>query len=136
MGFLDRWKLSRRGPADDDSWSEEDIPAFLDAFQPIGATASELPLELRDEFIAACSAHADLKAVYLFDSDFGGQGERLLTFGLVLDDAADVERLSDISEDLGPHLDAFYGDDYIFQRLRNHSLDRVEGGISPLYERS
>jgi len=136
MGFLDRWKLSRRGAADDDSWSEEDIPAFLEAFQPIGATASELPPELRDEFMAACSAHADLKALYLFDSDFGGQGERLVTVGLVLDDAADVERFPDISNDLGRHLDAFYGDDYIFPRLSTQSLDRVEGGMSPIYERS
>jgi hypothetical protein len=136
MGFLDRLRLGRRGAGDDDSWSEEDIPAFLEAFQPISATSSELPPGLRDEFLAACSAHADLQAVYQFDSDLGGQGERLVTFGLVLDDAADVERLPEISSDLGRHLDAFYGDDYIFQRLWAHSLDRVEGGMSPVYARS
>lgn len=136
LGFLDRWGMRRPGAADDDSWSEEDIPAFLEGFQPISSTASELPRELHHEFTVACSAHADLKAVYLFDSDFGGQGERLVTVGLVLDDASDVERFSEIAKDLGRHLDAFYGDDYIFQRLDSHSLDRVEDGMSPIFERS
>ena len=133
---LDRWKMKQRGAADDGSWSEEDIPSFLEGFQPISSTTSELPRELHDEFTVACSAHADLKAVYLFDSDFGGQGERLVTVGLVLDDASDVERFSEITEDLGRHLDAFYGDDYIFQHLFAHSFDRVEGGMSPIFERS
>ena len=134
MGFLDRWRTKRRAAADDASWSDEDVPALLEAFQPISSTAPELPRELHDEFTVVCSAHADLKAVYLFDSDFGGQGERVVTVGLVLDDASDLEGFVEITTDLGRLLDSFYGDEYIFQRLDAHSLDRVEGRMSPVYK--
>jgi hypothetical protein len=135
MGFLDRWGITRRGAPAGASWSEEDIPAFLEAFQPISPSRAELPRDVLDDFTVACAAHADLKAVYLFESDFGGQGERLVTVGLVLDAASNVERFGEIADDLGRHLDSFFGDDYIFQHLDTHSVDRVEDGISPVFER-
>ena len=136
VGFVDRWRRKRRKAADDDAWSEEDIPTFLEAFQPISPTTSDLSRDVHDEFTAACSAHADLKAVYLFDSDFGGQGERLVTVGLVLDDEADVERFPEVSRALRPHLHPSYCDDCIFQHLDSHSLERTRGQIPPIYERT
>jgi hypothetical protein len=134
MRFFDRWTRGR--PAADDASSEEEMAQILEAFQPISSTTSQLPPELHDAFVAACAAQADLQAVYVFDSDFGGVGEPLLTVGLVLDETSDVERFVVVSRALRPLLESAYGDDLISQHLSAHSLDRVEGSLRPIYERS
>jgi hypothetical protein len=133
MGLFDRWR--HRGTASDDAWSEADIPAFLEAMQPISAIEALPAAEALADFRAACSGHPDLAAVFVFDSDFGGAGDRLLTIGLVVDEDPDVERFSDISKDLDGEIARLFGDDFIFQRLDAYSLDRIDDGMQPIYER-
>jgi hypothetical protein len=133
MGLFDRWRRRKRGA--DDGWPEEDIAAFLEEMQPI-SSAEVLPaVEALTDFKAACSGHSDLAAVFAFDSHFGGSGDRLLTIGLVVDEDSDVERFSDISKDLDRQVARLFADDFIFQRLDAYSLDRIDDGVSPIYER-
>jgi hypothetical protein len=135
MKVIERWRSRRRKGADGLAWSDDDIPAFLEAFQPIGATAAKLPREQLVGFVAACSSHPDLQAAYVYDSDFAGSGDPLITLGLVLDETSDVERFAAISIELDEPAAQLFGTDYIFQRLDGPSLDRVENGLSPIYER-
>jgi hypothetical protein len=135
MGLLDRFRRRWRRQDAESEWSEEDIPAFLEAMQPIAAAETPRQEELA-ALRSACSAHADLRAVYIFDSDFAGQGQSLVTVGLVLDLVdSDPERFVEVSQDLEPHLEQLFGDNFISQLLDAHSLDRVRTVTSPVYER-
>ena len=133
MGLFDRWR--RRRTAAGDAWSEEDIPSFLEAMQPISVTEALPAAGALADFRAACFGHSDLAAVFVFDSDFGGAGDRLVTIGLVVDQDSDLERFSGISKDLEHQIARLFADDFIFQRLDAYSLDRIDDGMSPIYER-
>jgi hypothetical protein len=88
------------------------------------------------ELAAVCVAHPELRAVYAFESTFGGEGEAVVTVGLVLEDATDPEPFVTINEAIRPEVERLVQDGaYIFQLLDEYSLDRVTGCVSPIFER-
>ena len=133
MGLLDRFRVRRREAAS--SVSDEDARAFMEAMQPMSALAKEPSPNLIAEFSRACSAHPELKAVFLYEGTFGDE-EPLVTVGLVLHDKSDPEPFVTISKDLEPQVRSLaQGSDYVFQLLDDYSLDRVPSGVSPIFER-
>jgi len=133
MGLLDRLRMRRREAAS--SVSDEDARAFMEAMQPMSALAKDPSTNLVAEFSRACSAHPELKAVFVYESTLGDE-DPLVTVGLVLNDKSNPEPFVTISKDLEPRVRSLaQGSEYIFQLLDDYSLDRVPSGISPIFER-
>jgi hypothetical protein len=117
------------------SVSDEDARALMEAMQPMSALAKEAPPNLIAELSRACSAHPELRAVFLYESTFADE-EPLVTVGLVLHDKSNPEPFVTISKDLEPRVRSLaQRSDYIFQLLDDNSLDRVPSGVSPIFER-